>query len=514
MTTLSQKLAALPLKRKSQPIILPFGDWYPDLPDYENPGAIAATNVIPRTASYAPFKGLTAQTNALTGVCRGAAAFLDSASNVYIYAGDDSTLYESVNFTFTDESKAGGYTVPADNQWEFAQFDTRVVATNGGDDIQSLTIGGGAAGAFADLITSTNKPKARHLDTVWRFLVLGNTNDTTDGVKTNRVWWSGIADATTFDPSATTQSDFEDLKEGGAVTRIVGGADYGLVFQERLITRMVYVGSPRIFDFQPVDRRRGTPISGSVVGHGRNVFYVSEEGFFLFDGLESRPIGDGRVDITFWNQFDITNKRQVFAAIDPTNKLYAIAFPGTGATGGRPNKLYLCYWPKNRWAEVDISVDVLLKGFTQGFTLDSLDTLGTDIDNATIFDESFDSDKWKGGKFRFAAFDTDNKLAFFIGSNLAATIDTTEKQLFSGRRSLVTSLRPLVDGGTITCQIGGRDLLTASNSFDTTASVNTIGECSVRNSNRYHRVRTSIAAGGTWTHAQGVAVTASPQGRK
>ena len=489
-------------------MFVPFGDWLPDLPVLNNPGALTAKNVTPHTISYRPFKSLTAQTNVLTGVCRGASAFRDSAGNVYIYAGDDSALSESVNFTFTDESKSGGYTVPVDNQWEFAQFDTKVIATNGGDDIQAMDIGGGAAGAFADLITSTNKPKARHLATVWRFLVLGNTNDPTDGVKTSRVWWSGINDSVDFDPNATTQSDFEDLKEGGAVTKVVGGADYGLIFQERLINRMVYSGSPRIFDFQPVDRQRGTVISGSVAGHGRNVFYRSEEGFHLFDGLESHPIGDGRVDNTFDAEFDITNKRQVHAAIDPTNKLYAIAFPGSGSTGGKPNKLYLCYWPKMRWAEVEIDTQVVLKGFTQGFTLDSLDTLGTDIDNSSVFDESFDSDKWKGGQFRFAAFDDTNKLAFFIGNNLAGIVDTKEIQPLKGMRSMVSVIKPVVEASgatapSIAVQPGHRNRLVDQHTFSSSVTINAIGECPVLTDAWYHRSRFHMPAGADWDHATG-----------
>jgi hypothetical protein len=490
-------------------MFVPFGDWLPDLPVFSNPGAPKATNVIPHTLSYRPFKGLSAQTNALSGVCRGAEGFLDSSSNIFIYAGDDSKLYESVDLTFTDESKGGGYTVPADNQWEFAQFDTKVIATNGGDAIQSMVIGAGASSAFADLITSTNTPKARHLATVWRFLVLGNTDDVSDGVKTNRVWWSGIDDSTDFDPDATTQSDFEDFKEGGAVTRIVGGADYGLVFQERLIQRMVYVGSPVIFDFQPVDRKRGTPVSGSVVGHGRNVFYWSEEGFQMFDGLQSHPIGDGRVDNTFANQFDITNKKFVHAAVDPLNKLYVIAFPGTGSSGGLPNRLFVCYWPKMRWAEIEVDTQVVLKAFTQGYTLDSLDDLGTDIDDSGVFDESFDSDKWKGGQFRFSAFDSTNKLAFFTGSNLAGIVDTKEIQLIKGRRSLVSVVKPVVEASgstapSIAVQPGSRNRLVDQHTYSSSVTINAIGECPVMIDARYHRERVHMPAAADWDHAIGV----------
>lgn len=486
---------------------VPFGDWLPDLPEFGNPGGLTARNVIPHTISYRPFPSLTVQTNALSAICRGASAFTDADGNVFIYAGDDTKLYESVGNTFTDESGAT-YALPSDNQWEFVQFDTKALAINGNDPLQSIDIGGGASGAFADHITSTNKPTADHMGVVWRFLVLGHTNDVTDGDKPNRVWWSGINDATDFDPDATTQCDFEDLKEGGRVTKIIDGADYGLIFQERLIRRMVYVGSPDIFDLNPVDRQRGIVVSGSVVGHGRNVFYVSEEGFHRFDGLVSHPIGDGRVDVTFWDQFDTANKRQVYAAVDPRNKLYAILFPGANAVGGAPNKLFVCYWPKNRWAEVDLDLEVLLKTFSQGFTLDGLDSVGTDIDDSAVFDESFDADKWKGGLFKFGAFDMDHKLGFFSGTNLAATLDTREVQLIQGSRSLVTSVKPLIEGSgaaTITVEPRSRIRQSDDHTFSATVTQNVIGECPVMTDAWYHAFRVRISAG-DWDHAVGVEI--------
>ena len=517
MTSLTQRLQRIQpaLDRKARPpITIPFGDYLPDLPEFANPGALTMTGVIPRPSSYAPLQDLTAQTNAIDDICRGAASFKDDSGNTFVYAGDDTKLYEAVGSTFTDESKGGGYSLTSDDRWEFTQFDTLVIATNGTDPVQSLTIGGGGAGMFADHITSTNVPKGRHLATLLNFLVLGNTNDATDGVKTNRVWWSAIGDSTDFDPDATTQSDFEDLKDGGAVTAVIGAYDYGAIFQERLITRMVYVGSPLVFEFQPVHRLRGTVFPGSIATLGRNVFYLSEEGFFVFNGLESQPIGEGKVDRTVLGQFSVNDRRQMSAAIDAENKLYAIGFPGEGSTGGRPNKIFFYYWPDGKWTEAPKDHEFLLRTATQGYTLDGLDTVGTDIDDSNVFDQSFDAAKWQGGILRFGAFDTDNKLAFFVGSNLAATLDTGEVQLTPGKRSLVTKIRPLVDGGTLTAQIGGRALLTAANSFDAAAAINDTGDCSVRNSNRYHRMRVNIAAGGTWSHAQGVVVTSRPQGER
>ncbi len=485
-------------------MLLQFGEWLPDLADFGNPGSLSALNVIPSQSGYRPFKSLSAQSNALTDRCQGAFAARDADANIFFYAGDKTNLYEEVDNVFTDESGAT-YATDAGDAWEFAQYDTKIIATNFANPVQTMTIGGGAGGgAFADLITSTLKPKMKHVATIRDFLVGGNTNDGTDGHVPNRVWWSGFNDTTDFDPDATTQCDFQDIRDGGWVQRIVGGVEYGVIFQERQISRMTYVGTPLVFDIFAADRKRGTPIPNSVVGHGRFVFYISEEGFFGFDGAQSHPIGSEKVDRTFWAQFDITNKARVFSAIDLVNKLVCWAFPGSGSVGGSPNKIYMHHWPSGKWAEAEVDTEIIVQAATQGYTLDGLDAISTDIDGG--FTESLDSDVWKGGAERFAAFDTAHKLGYFTGSNLAATIDTNEVQPIKGKRSIITATRPLIDGGTPTVRLGNRNRLTDTVSFSSTVTINAIGECPVRVNARYFRGRLEIPAGETWSHAQGIEI--------
>ena len=236
---------------REDPVPVDFGDWAPDLPEFANPGALVCNNVLPAAQSYFPAREtVNVSTNALDSTCLGAVTARDSDNNVYVYAGDSAKLYELLDNAFVDESKGGGYSTGAEDVWEFAVWDReqKVIATNFTDPVQGIDIGGGATGTFADLITSTNKPKAKHVAVVRNFLVLGHTDDTTDGVRSQRVWWSGIGDETDFDPDATTQSDFSDLDTGGWVQRIIGGAEYGVIFQEKQIRRMEYEGSPIIFD--------------------------------------------------------------------------------------------------------------------------------------------------------------------------------------------------------------------------------------------------------------------------
>ncbi|KKK75434.1 hypothetical protein LCGC14_2873750, partial [marine sediment metagenome] len=181
----------------------------------------------------------------------------------------------------------------------------------------SLTIGGGGSGNFANHFTSTDKPNAKYIG-VWnrQFLVLGNLNDEV-GTEPNSCRWSALGNSTDMDEDQTTLADRNILNdEYGAVQRIVPGVEYGIVFQERAIQRADFVNIPAIFDFNVVDRMRGTPIPRSVTWYGRWIYYIAEEGFMRFDGANSEPLGDSKVDRNFWAQFDIANAVNVSAAID------------------------------------------------------------------------------------------------------------------------------------------------------------------------------------------------------
>ena len=506
---LSQRLAAVRSQQASKGLpaqTVPFGEWMPDLADYRNPGCTEASGVRPIAEGYGPLESLaTVSSDAMDAQARGASAATDSAGNTYIYSGDATKLYSLVNNSFSDVSKGGGYAGAEDSQWQFELFGNTIIVTNFDDPVQGLVLGGAN---FSDLFTSTNKPKARHLAVVRDFLMLGNTNDASDGPVPNRVWWSGINDATDMDPDAQTQSDYQDFPDGGWVQRVVGGVEFGLVMQERQIQRATYVGSPLVFRFDTIDRRRGTPIPNSVIGHGRLTFFISEEGFFVNDGQSSQPIGHQKVDKTFWAQFDTQYISRVSTAIDPVNKLVMWAFPGTGNTAGVPNVIYMYNWADQRWSQASVDLHLLVQSLSQGYTLDGLDAVSTDLD-ALAF--SLDSRAWTGGEFVLAALDTSNQYASFTGANLAATIETSEFEV-SGQRSLINNLRPLVDGGTVTAAIASRSRQLDAQTFGTAGSLNTNGDVPILSEGRYHKIRASIAAGGSWTKALGVDVKASLSG--
>lgn len=507
--SLTERLAPLrgiASDKQRAPVVVGYEGWMPDRARFANPGEVEANGVRPTVDGYAPLPALSNEATAITARAQGAGQAKDSAGNVRNYAGDAAKLYEIVNGAPNDISGAT-YAIAAHEQWGFVQDDTLIIASHIDDPVQAATVG---SGNFANLFTSTNKPQGRHVAKVRDFLVLGNTWDAVDLFKPNRIWWSALGNNVDMDPDADTQADYNDFDTGGWVQKVVGNDDYGLIFFETEIRRMDYVGSPLVFSVNTkIDQQRGTPIPGSVIAYGRMVFSIAEDGFFMTDGVTNRPIGHKKVDNAFWNQFDTTYASRVSAAIDPINKIVMWAFPGTG-NSGEPNKLFMCNWADDfKWSEADVDCELIFDSFTEGLTLDELDTISATIDGLPF---SLDSRAYAAGQRRLGAFDTSHRMSSFTGSNVAAQITTGERQLFTGQVADVKSVRPLTDGGTITCSVAGRKAQQDTVTFGSAVALETEGYATIDDRNRFQSFRQNIAAAGTWTHSQGMIVDAAPDG--
>lgn len=386
----------------------------------------------------------------------------------------------------------------------------------------TISVPGGAGAGTGGTITptiATLAPKARYLAVVKGFLCAGNTNDASAGNQPQRVWWSSQNDPTTWPTpgtalAATLQSSYNDLfGDGGMIKGIVGnlGTSDGAVFMEHAIWRMVYVGPPVVFDFFPVEGARGTSIPGSIAQLGGMAFYIGEDGFYQFDGSTSTPIGFDKVDKTFFADLDSNYYDRVTGTIDPVNKLYIVAYPGSGNTNGNPNHLMIYHWPTQKWAIIDQQCEYIFRGLS--FSNNVLDTIGAvSLDSPTYNTFPSDSAVWLGGKLLLSGFDTTHKLAFFNGSYLAATIETSETQPFPDKITFVNDCRPIVDGGIPTVAFATRNRLVDAPVYNVATMMNAIGTCPQSINGRYLRAQVNIPAASAWTHFQGVEVSGTENG--
>src|SRR3990167_76067 len=484
-------------------MIIPFGEWMPDLPPLWNKGATTAKNVIPHLAGYKPFNSASVYSGALTAYCRGAIGVTVTGGTSYMFAGDATKLYGLSDVTFSDLSRlaGGAYTTGTTSYWEFVKFrgtagEFKVIATNYDDAPQVITLGDANFAALGG-----SPPKAKHLAVVGDFIVTGNTNDA-DGVMPNKLRWCAINNEVDWTIAASTQADDQILKgNGGAVQQIIGGQEYGVVFQEHAIWIMQYVGSPVVFDFKKVEDQRGLFCPRGVVSTGNRIFYWAEDGFFMFSGGGSVPIGENKFNRTIMADLDDTYTYRVTACADPRNNLVFWAYPGAGNTGGNPNKLLVYNWVSNKAALIETNVEIILPSIGLGYTLDGLDSVSSSLD---ALSESLDSPLWVGGKYQLSSFNSDHKLSHFTGSEMDATLETGEFQPAEGKRSEIFEVTPLLDGGTHTVQMGTRNTQDSTISWGAASTENSTGKVNVRSNARYHRIR--VLNTGTYTDAMGVEI--------
>lgn len=480
-------------------MIIPFGEYAPDVADFGNQGATTAKNVIPYLNGYKKFPSTVAYSNALTAYCRGAASFLDNDGAVHSYAGDATKLYRLVSATMTDSSRGSGYALSAEAYWEFTKWGNKCIATNFDDEMQVITLGGSA---FADL--GGTPPQARHINTIGSFVVVGNTYDGVDGNVPYRVRWSGYEDETTWAVSAVTQADYQDLYgNGGWVQNVSNLQGRGLIFQEKAIWVMTYVGSPIVFQFDLVSDRIGAFCPRGVTVSGNKAFFIAEDGFYGYSGGEPVPIGANKVSRTFINDLNGDYVHRVTSAQIPGHPVIIWSYPGASSADGTPDKCIMYNFVSNKWATAEFDNQLIYVAKSIGVTLDGLDALGyDDMDDSTM--PSLDSREWMGGTENLAIFDTSNQQALFTGTAMASVIETGETQFNEGGRAELSELTPLVDGGSHTVQIGTRETQAGTVSWGSAVTETSDGKCHVRSNSRYHRIRVNTT--GDFNDAIGVEV--------
>jgi hypothetical protein len=510
------------------PITVGIKEYAPDQPEFGNSVATRVLNVSPRgKGSYGPFPDFAPYSTApLPLRPQGAYGGADPFGNVSAFAGTATDLYQIAAgaTTFANVSKSpGAYNCPADSMWSFALFNARVVAANLSDPIQSFVLG--TSTHFADLASAA--PKARFITTAKNFLIAANTNDPIGGNAPWRVWWSALGDPTNWPTpgtvaAATVQSDYNDtVGEGGMITGIVGnlGTADAAIFFQHAVWRMIYVGPPAVFNFVPAEGVRGTDAPGSIAQLGSVVFYLGEDGFYMFDGTQSVPIGAEKVDRTFLADLAPQGNRRITSAIDPIRKLYILSYPSINAPNLQPDTLLIYNWITQRWGKAMMSVDMLFRAFTFGYSLDGLDSLGYTLDTLPF---SLDSSVWTAGALLLGAFQN-NQLGYLTGPNLQAIVDTDELQPVAGQRSFVANTRPLIDpvvngpgfgNAAIQVSILARDVLENLPVLVATGTLNSLGWAPLRCSGRYVRARITVPYGTPFDHIQGTELHLRPIGAR
>lgn len=560
-------------------MIIPAAEWKPDMPDLSNATAIAENVIPITPQSYGPLPALASySTNSMDSQCIGAVAVQANDLTIELFAGTTDKLYEMTGTApaWVDVS-ATTYTTAQGDNWRFALFLNSVVATNFGNTPQSFALGSstvfgplftgtawvastaysvlgtqviangsrytlviagtsaatgtGPTGTGSGIVDGTCQwnyqsgapPNARHICTPKNFLMVGNTSDPVGGLGPKRVWWSASGDATTWpapgsNAAITTMSDYNDFEGNfGPIMGLVdslANADVAIFFAHA-VWRGVFVGPPDVFDFFPAENVRGSPAPNSIVPIGSLVYYLGEDGFYVFDGASSQPIGTDKFDAWFWSNVNRSFLWNVVGGAYVTSKAVLWAFPSIASSSGACDTLLIYRWDIQRASYAKLganTIEWIMRSLSFGATLDGLAALG--FTNLDTLPASLDSAVWNGGALQMSAVDGTHKLAYFSGPNMAARVGTNTVQITPGKRSFVQAARPLVDitSGLPTVAMSARVNIYDTENFGVAVPPNAMGECPQRSDGRYHDALIAVSAASVWTHIYGVELTSIPSG--
>lgn len=476
--------------------MLQFGEYKPDIADYEGQSTKNILNVLPQGDGYGPFQAFTPYSQALPAGCRGAFYALKPDGTIATFAGTETKLYllDNTTFDWTDVSQVGDYTaLNPTAQWRFVQFNSLIIAVQANSNPQVFNLA--SSEVFEDLAGSP--PQAAYADIVGRFVVLsGLTSNPT------RIQWSGLNDinGTNSWTPGINSSDFQDLPDGGIVRGVAGG-EFGTIFQDQAIRRMSYLpGSPLIFQIERVTQDQGCYAPYSIVRAGQTIYFYSAKGFYKIEpGSLPVQIGRERVDRTFFNDIDKNNLQLFMGAADPRSTRVFWAYKSTNGGDAAYDKILGYDGALDRFFPLMMSGEYLLGISQTGQTLEGLDAMSASLDAMSASLDSYATSVTPEIS-QFSA----NILGFFRGSSLEATMETPE-QGTDGKRIRVRGFRPVTDAQSVFGSASFRETQrTAPISISEVAINQRTGRCDFQKSTRYTRMKTRIPAGDPWTFSAGV----------
>jgi hypothetical protein len=342
------------------------------------------------------------------------------SDGIKLYLGTPLRIYESDfgESDWVDVSK-GTANYAASNlspgSWDYASWGSTVIATNFVDPVQFKESGDTE---FSDMITSTEKPKARFVTVSGQQVILANLENSGGSVTVfpDSFWIGAFDDLSTFEISEATQSDIRRvITTPGEITGLVGFDNYFIVFKRQGIFRYDYVGPPLIYQRTTLSRTEGTAYPRSIVEDGNNVYFMGQGGLRLIaNGQQVIPIGD-----TVVNKMLTDGLNENFAIKHSTSP--RIFERESNVVGGRDFSSGLLVWLYNLKSLPSAEFGTLNGGIAfnpkeNRFTrIEGLSQVGLPFDEQT---DLFKSSYGIGGLFSLRSLR--NELNPFVGGLLAS----------------------------------------------------------------------------------------------
>ena len=540
------------LSSARQQIDVPFSDWTPDHPPFANPGFPNCENVIPADLGfYRPMRapvvlGTNTLKDLVAGVTNNAGQLVgvrDPSNNAVFYftmavdpVGDTSHFfrYTEATDTWDDVTPAVAPGFNGNDHAYFATFGNKIYA-GFSTSTRILTKEIASVSAFAEV---AGAPRPRDIITTRGFLVGINFQRgaiPTDIIPTG-VTWSASGDPENWiDPVADPIGALSvlrgeiELEGGGRLQRIIpgiAGAD-AIIFGQRKIWRMTFIGPPAVWDFQIVSEDEGAASPTSVVTDGNLIYFIGRRGWMRFDGVNLEPIGAGKVNRAFTDDDVLGGKFRLDSAT-----LGQFNLGIRSAVSGEPFTDRLVFWAYR--SQTDSSFADLLTSTGDTLVTDQGDRIQATIESAfndTVLCVNELTGAWGNAKIqlqaigrvetnrtrvdapRLVGLNNDLSLVVFGNAILSSFFETPESIGAANNRITIRHAWPYVDSLNCSISLLARENLAEVQVQSTPLLQEDDASVPVDESGRYVAIRIDLPASDSWTALLGMSVEIADQGQ-
>ena len=274
-------------------------------------------------------------TNNLTGITRA----VDGSTRAAHSSG--ATVTNAADFVDWGEASSASVVTLEPGLWSLSNFGQVLVSTiangktftwNAGDAARLTTRASTTTSGFStsDNPTATRvtlvSPTTRHLIHLGTETTIGNTA-TQDNMF---IRFSDQEDINDYTPTAINTAGTQRLQDGTKIMGALKGKDSILIWTDNALYSMKFIGAPFTFGFEQVGTNCGLIGKNAVVEIDGVAFWMSPNGFFMFDGtVKSLPCS---VEDYVYDQADTTKGQQVYAGLNNQFTEVVWYYPSTNST--------------------------------------------------------------------------------------------------------------------------------------------------------------------------------------
>jgi len=264
-------------------------------------------------------------TNTLTGITRGAFGTATVGTSNGQAHSNGATVTDASNFTGFGSAVQASQVILEPGLWSLDNFGQVLVATIGNG--KTFTWNAGAAApttvrastGTSGFSTSSNptatrttliSPTTRHLIHLGTETTIGDSTTQDDMF----IRFSNQEDINDYTATAINSAGDFRLQDGTKIVGAIKAKETILVFTDNALYTMKFIGAPFTFSFEQVGTNCGLIGKNAVVEIDGAAFWLSANGFFMFDGtVKSLPCS---VEDFVFDDFDTTKGQQVAAGIN------------------------------------------------------------------------------------------------------------------------------------------------------------------------------------------------------